>query len=217
MITFAEELLLLALDDEKGKFYSMPFMTLEYALVGAILMELALKNRLETDQEHLIIVNDAPTGDALFDKVLQIISQEPKTLNAKFWIREISKAIPNLKDILLERLIAKGIIKKSEHTILWVFSERCYPTLDDKEVKEVRTRIREIVLSDNIPNPRDIALITLLDTCNLIDKIFSKEELERAEKRIEQIAKMDLIGQALSQAVSDVYKMVNLAVAAEPD
>jgi len=216
MISFAEELLLLALDDEKGKFYSIPFMTLEYALAGAILMELAIQNKIDTDLKHLMLVADEPTGDELFDKVLAIISKEPKTLNAKFWIREISKAIPNLREILLQRLIEKGIITRSEHKILWVFCKRCYPKLDDREIKEVRTRIREIVLSDIIPSPRDIALITLLDTCNLIDKIFTTSELEKAEKRIEQIAKMDLIGQALSQAVSDVYKMVNLAVASAP-
>ncbi|MDY6915534.1 MAG: GPP34 family phosphoprotein, partial [Candidatus Cloacimonadota bacterium] len=57
MVTFAEELLLLALDDEEGKFYSMPFMTFEYALVGAILMELAIKNRIDTDLRHLILVD----------------------------------------------------------------------------------------------------------------------------------------------------------------
>jgi len=49
MLTFAEELLLLALDDEKGVLVQMPIMSFEYGLIGAILMELALMNKIDTD------------------------------------------------------------------------------------------------------------------------------------------------------------------------
>ena len=53
MLTFAEELLLLALDDEKGVLVQMPIMSFEYGLVGAILMELALMNKIDTDLKNL--------------------------------------------------------------------------------------------------------------------------------------------------------------------
>jgi hypothetical protein len=46
--TLADELLLLALDDAKGAVHSAASLALDYGLAGAILMELAINNRLTT-------------------------------------------------------------------------------------------------------------------------------------------------------------------------
>ncbi len=213
MLTFAEELLLLALDDEKGVLVQMPIMSFEYGLIGAILMELALMNKIDTDLKNLILIDEAETGDEIFDKVIRFIKEYPKSKDAKYWVNVICSRIENLKDLLLARLIEKGILKEVEKKILWVFSKRRYPVVDNKEEKEVKTRIRDTILSDEIPDPRDIVLISLVRTCGLMDEIFSPEEIEIANSRIAQIAKMDLIGQAVSKVVNEIQKMVTSAVA----
>ena len=213
MLTFAEELILLTLNDEKGYIINMPFMSLEYGLTGAILMDLALKNKIDTDLENLILIDDKPTGDELFDKVISMIREYPDSKDAKYWVREITKQLQNLKDLLIQRLIEKGILKQVEQKILWVFSKRRYPIINNKEEKEVKTRIRETILNNDIPDPRDIVLISLIKTCSIIDEIFTSEEKKIANNRIDQIAKMDLIGQAVSNAVNEIQRMVTNAVA----
>ena len=45
-LTLADELLLLALDDTKGSVHSAASLALDYGLVGAVLTELTLNNRL---------------------------------------------------------------------------------------------------------------------------------------------------------------------------
>ena len=212
MLTFAEELLLLALDDEKGVLVQMPIMSFEYGLVGAILMELALMNKIDTYLKNLILIEESETGDEIFDRVINFIKEYPDSKDAKYWVNEICSRIDNLKDLLLDRLIEKGILKMVEKKILWVFSKRRYPVVDNKEEKEVKTRIRDTILSDQIPDPRDIVLISLVKTCGLTDEIFSSEEIEKANSRIAQIAKMDLIGQAVSKVVNEIQKMVTSAV-----
>jgi len=49
MLNCAEELLLLSIDDESGAFYRMTNVNLQLALVGALLMDLALRNRIDAD------------------------------------------------------------------------------------------------------------------------------------------------------------------------
>ena len=61
MPTFSEEFLLLALSDPKGGFVREPPERFDNALAGAILMDLALLNRIDTDIDHLILVEAAPT------------------------------------------------------------------------------------------------------------------------------------------------------------
>ncbi len=51
MLRFAEELMLLILDDENGRFARVPDRLMRYALAGGVLMDLALENRIDTDSK----------------------------------------------------------------------------------------------------------------------------------------------------------------------
>ena len=70
MITFPEEIVLLALDDKTGKFIDLPPLAMDQALAGAALLELAFQNRIDTDLSHLTLVNAQPTGEGMLDPLL---------------------------------------------------------------------------------------------------------------------------------------------------
>ncbi len=204
MLSFGEELLLLALDDEKGTIVDKT--SIKYGLVGALLMDLALMNKIDTDLENLMIVDTSPTGDDVLDDVLTQIAQSNRTRTTAYWLVHLSQNSNTIKERLLDRLIQKGILKREEQKILWVFALRRYPVRDDKEEKEVKTRIRQVILSDSIPDSRDVVLISLIKGCYLVDEIFSHKEIDAVKGRLEQIAKMDLIGQTLSEIIESVTR-----------
>ena len=209
MLSFAEELLLLALDDEKGTIIDKT--SIKYGLVGALLMDLALANKIDTDLENLMTVDTSPTGDDILDDVLAQIAQSDKTRTTAYWLVRLSEGSSTIKERVLDRLIQKGILRREEQKILWVFARRRYPVMDDKEEKEVKTRIREVVLSDSIPDSRDVVLISLIKGCYLVDEIFSHEEIDAIRGRIGQIARMDLIGQTLSGIIESVTEAMTTA------
>lgn len=202
MLTFGEELVLLALNDEKGDFgFNLSRMKFENALAGTVLMDLAFLNRIDTDLEHLILVDTTPTGDPLFDAVITLIAAEAGQRNVGDWIQEVRYRHPNLRGAFIQKLVDRGILKQAEQKILWVFKQRRYPVIDNREEKEVKARIRETVLEQVIPDPRDVVLISLMTACDLIDEVFSKEERKKALDRIEQLSRMDLIGQAIFETI----------------
>ena len=49
VLRFAEEIMLLILDDDSGQFARVPKWSLHCALAGGVLMDLALENRIDTD------------------------------------------------------------------------------------------------------------------------------------------------------------------------
>jgi len=67
-------------------------------------------------------------------------------------------------------------------------------------------------LENEIPAPRDIVLISLINICNLKEQIFKKDEMEIAEKRIEKISQMDLIARSVSKAFSQVQNIIAQAI-----
>jgi Golgi phosphoprotein 3 len=201
MPTFSEEFLLLALSDPKGGFVREPPERFDNALAGAILMDLALLNRIDTDIDHLILVEALPTGDALLDKVLAAIREYPDSKSTAYWIEEIRYRIDEFREVLIGRLVARGMVQREDKKLLGIFPQTRYAVPSGSEAREVRERLRKLILSDDIPDPRDILLISLLVSCNLVDRLFSRAETGGVQDRIEQISQMDLIGQAVFKTI----------------
>jgi len=201
MLTLAEDIILLLLDDDTGKLASIDLMTLNYAMAGAVLMDLALRNKIDTDLESLIVADSTPTGLQMLDTYLDKISSENKENNTRYWLTELSNYGEDIVDSALNMLVEKKILKTEEKKILWVIGTRVYPMIDDKEEKEVKRRIIDLLMSDEIPTPQDVVLVSLMDTCSLFTTILSSKEVERLSSRIEQIRKLDLIGQEVTKVL----------------
>ncbi len=203
MLRFAEEIVLLSLRDDDGKFVPVPVTSMQHALAGAVLMDLALENRIDTDPENLILVDSTPVGDSLLDPTLELIAAGEQH-DARYWVEQTARQADEIKELALARLIERGVLEQHEERFLWVFRSRRYPLIDGREEREVKLRILGVLLSDEIPDPRDIVIICLADACGILRHLLTKRELEGVSDRIEQVRKLDLIGQAMSQAIQDI-------------
>lgn len=212
MLNFVEEIVLLALDDKKGKFVDLPPLALDQALAGAVLLELAFQNRIDTDLTHLTMVSDKPTWDRMLDPILQQIAGAKDKKDAKHWVGVISAEGEKIRDGALARLVEKGVLKKEEKKFLWVIPGRRYPMIQNKEEEEVRKRIRRVVVDGEVPSPRDVVIISLASACQLLRTVFGDADLLKYSPRIAEVAKMDLIGQAVSKSVAEVQEAVMRAV-----
>ena len=203
-LRFAEEIMLLLLHDHEGKFARVPGWSLDYALAGGVLMDLALLNRIDTDLTHLLLIDDAPTGDPLLDTTLADIAKAEDRRDARFWVERTAGYAEDIRERALGRLIERGILERRDDRFLWVFRSRRYPVVDGRAEREVKLRIMGVLFSDDIPEPRDVVIICLSDACGILKELLSRREHEQAAARIEQVRKLDLIGQAMSQAISDI-------------
>ena len=212
MLTFAEEILLLLLDDESGELVPAPAWSRQCALAGAVLMDLALQDRIDTDLRKLVVVDPSPTGDDLLDPVLATIVEETGVHDARYWVgRMAEERSDRIQDGALSRLVRRGILESEGGRLLWAFRARRYPTIDGKAEREVKLRIMQVLLGDELPGPRDVVIICLADACRIFARIMSAKEVERARGRIDVVRRMDLIGQAVSRAVRDLEASVAAA------
>ena len=87
-ISLLEEFLLLTLEDEGGQFDTVPGIFLTCGVAGAILMDLSLRGRIDSDLTAVWVVDDTPTNDAVLDRVLAELAAEPNRLSAAAWLRK---------------------------------------------------------------------------------------------------------------------------------
>jgi len=203
MLRFVEEILLLLLRDDGGRFVHVPSWSLDRAMAAGVLMDLAMENRIDTDVKNLILIDKTPTGDSLLDPTLAEIA-DGEQRNAQHWVEQTAKRAEDIRELALARLVESGILEVAEGRFLWVFRSRRYPLVDGKAEREVKMRIMGVLFSDDIPDPRDVVLISLAHACGILREILSKNELEQAAERIEQVRNLELIGQAMTQAIIDM-------------
>lgn len=213
MLTLPEEILLLLLDDETGRFAGPVAgsrllqpdggagpLSRSFVLAGAVLMELALRSKIDTDPEQLVLVDPEPTGDALLDRYLARIAKS-EAKDARAWVADLSQDGAAIEDAALDRLVERGILRRADKTLLWVFKTRRYPMIDGEEEREVRARIFELLEGSEIPSPHDVGLVCLLDACSLFGEILGDAEAQQLAPRIHQIRRLDLIGQAVGRSL----------------
>jgi hypothetical protein len=211
MLSFAEEIVLLLLDEAEGTFVPVPESVFGVVVVGAALMDLAIRNRVDADLEQLMVVDGTPLGDDILDDVLRRLGKPAGDLKITQAIYDTIPYVEDYKSRALARLLAHGILREENGRHLWVFRTRRYPVIDNAEQHEVRTRLRQVLLTDEIPDPRDIVLICLIDACHLLAFVLSPAEIEAAKSRVELLRKMDLIGQAVVKSASEVQAIIRYA------
>ena len=84
--------------------------------------------------------------------------------------------------------------------------------IQNQEEEEVRKRIRKVVVDGEVPSPREVVIISLASACQLLRTVFTDADLLKYSPRIAEVAKMDLIGQAVSKSVAEVQEAVMRAV-----
>ena len=208
MMTVAEEMLLLVLDDTSGTFITEPDININYALAGAVLADLALKGRIEADPDKLFVLDPKPTGDAVQDAVLARIAEADEVQDTAYWVAEIGQRGEEVREHLLSRLVERGILKRVEEKVLWVFETRRYPTIDGREEHEVKKRIMDTLLSEGTPSHKDAVIVSLADACSLFRQMLADRELENLRSRIESIADSETIGVAVGETIRQVRASV---------
>jgi hypothetical protein len=213
MLRFSEEINLLLLDDGGGTFVDLPPHALEFALAGAVLMDLALEGRIDTDPQRLFVVDPTPLGDDLLDPTLARIVASADAHDTAHWIRAVTDQADDIHSRSLDRLIERGILRREEDRFMWVFKSRRYPIVDNSTVREVKLRLMGVLFSEDIPDPRDTLLISLSDVCGIFSSLLSNAELDAAAGRIGQVRKLDLLGREVTSAVREIEASLARAVA----
>lgn len=208
-LSLAEELLLITLDDESGKLLDSikPF-AFDIAVAASLIMELSLKGRLDTDTQKLFVVSSAATGNAILDQALTEIAAEKDSHSTSDWLSRIARNGEGLSERIIESLVSKGVLQLVEKRLLWVLKTRAYPPTSGIEEREVRSRVMQLLNSDDIPNPSDALLIGLLNATGIMSRLLAPSELTRLQSRIDQISNFEEMNRSLSSWIKEARELI---------
>jgi hypothetical protein len=207
-LTLAEQLLLLALDDESGKLLPLPDRALDYALAGAVLADLTRVGRVKVSRDNIEITDSTPVESKPEDfGLLDLIQADVKSLRGA--LSHLAGDAHGLRKRLTDQLVQKGVLREKGKEFLWVFHISRYPLADPTSENAVKQRLRNRIRMKDIPmKEADHVLIALVHVCQLEFLLFSEDEQKSFAQRIEDISKHDMIGRAVTECLTEIQKAI---------
>jgi hypothetical protein len=207
-VALAEELLLLAYDDESGKATGSQI-GLDLAMAAAVLVELALAGRV-VYVDRMIMVRDAtPTGVWIIDEVLARVAADSPHTPAS-WLQRLRHG---LRDRVLADLCARGVIRDVDETTMDFIHLHRYPTVDATVEAAVRARLYKALTTDEVPDERTAALATLAAAARMTPALgLTGNDLAAVHRRLEQISDNAGFTGSVSMEMSTVRPSVALVV-----
>ncbi|MCM0676731.1 GPP34 family phosphoprotein [Micromonospora phytophila] len=209
-VALAEELLLLAYDDETGK-ATMPRISLDLGMAAAVLIELALAGRVAYSEGSLAVVDPTPTGEPVADEVLaRIAADTPHSPSS--WVQRLRHG---LRDRILGDLCRQGVVRDVDETELGFIHVHRYPAVDASVEEEARQRLAAALADGQLPDERTAALATLVVVLRMEPVLgLTGTAAVDARRRLEEIAGGAGFSGNVSLDDSVVRPSVGLVVAA---
>jgi len=208
-----EEILLLALKDEKGTF-DWRAGNYSYAMAGGILAELLLAGRITVeDSKKALVTITMPEflGDPVLDSRLETIRSAKRRKKLRDWVTTFGNK-SGLKHEVARSLCQKGILQLQEHHILSLFRTRRYPELCHERERKIVERLREAIFSEKKDiDARTAILIALANSAGVLSGTFARKELKQRKRRIKAISDGECIGKATKEAIEAVQAAIVVA------
>ena len=212
MLTVNEEFLLLTAGNPDGAATALVVdlpksrLGIKVAMTGGSLMELALRDRIETDVDQLWLRDSSPTGEKAVDDVLARIVAMSQGHAAKGPITEFIKNLEEIDSyqLALDSLNARGLVRQRTQRVFWLFREEHIVVTDLDVVTGIRKRVCDVLFGEEFPSPRDVCLISLLDATRKFRRVVAPERVQQAVEQTKRYVNLDLVGRNVANHVSNM-------------
>jgi hypothetical protein len=159
-------------------------------------MELALWDRIDSDVDRAWVVDSRPTDNPTLDLVLAEMSRPGFPSEMEKVIDALMPLSQQMEEKSLARLRYRGVLVQREARSMLLKKVTRHDVQDASAYNAPRERLRQLLLGDDdLPDPRDVCLVTLANSCGLLDQIVTADELPAATERAARYASLDLFGQ----------------------
>jgi hypothetical protein len=217
MDLIAEDMLLLLLDDRKGKVVGTTHP--QTVLGGAVLIELAMVGAVTVDeresglwrQTKVRVVPGVVPDDEILRTALAIVGE--KVRSAQDLVTRLGKG---LKEELCLRLERRRTVRRQQDRVAGLFPRTRWPAADPTYKESLRAALSAALVQGVTPEPRTAALISLLSAIDRAQKIVDRDGLPAGQvrKRAKEIAQGEWAAKAVRDSIAASTAAVTAAVTA---
>jgi Golgi phosphoprotein 3 len=216
-MSIPEQFLLLTMADSGVGFLNVPADVTSAAFFSAGLMDLALRGKIDRDLDRIWVADPTPVNDESIDILLKEIcdleSRGDRNASSHSSIDTINRFVAAggaLRERVLLRLCTRNVLVAEDVAALWRFKWKRYSVVDKRELMRVRSSFQEAVLNEGLPDPRDVCLMSLVNSAGLLRYLVPMVELNRARRRVSDYIRLEFV----NKDIFDQIEMLEWSVRA---
>ncbi|HEV2345747.1 MAG TPA: GPP34 family phosphoprotein [Actinocrinis sp.] len=198
-MTLAADLLLLAIDPQRRQLRVSE--RLDYALMGADLVELALARRVVMEGDRVLVLDARPTGDRLLDEALASIAAKDRPPRARAWVQAVRKG---LRSDYLGVLTEQRAIRRTPRPFLRFFTVTDLVVLEPGRQAGIKARIDAVASGAAMDDPRGRALAGLAHAAGLSTVLYPGTANRALRKRLQQATRGERVGADVLRATAAI-------------
>lgn len=208
-LLLAEEIFLLSHDDGTGK--GSGALSLDNGLAGALLLDLASEELVVCIGKTLVAVAGTASHSLLASTHAELLrSDKPRT--AQHWVNRLPTALKPLASQVGQSLARQGVLTEQHTKVLGLFRMTRWPEADPAPERDLRDRLRDVLVRNEEPDPRTALLISLLTPLGLVRGLTDTEHRKHAVARAKSIAQAGATATTTSAAVADSVQAAQAAI-----
>ncbi|WFG44952.1 GPP34 family phosphoprotein [Pseudonocardia alni] len=186
-LLLAEEVLLVALDDEAGK---TGWSFSATAVNGALLCDLIACGAVDVDGRKKVRATGTPPAHPGLREIHELVAADRKQRSISHWLSTLNWKFTRPDGPASRRLVADGVLRLEESTLLGLFTYNRLPEADPGPERALRARLHGVLVGGAEPDAHDALLVTLLDAAHLVRPLLTEPGDRKAgTKRARAIAK----------------------------
>jgi hypothetical protein len=198
----AEELLLAALDPERGTVVNSAGQALRVGLSGTLIAELGLSGALVV-QDRRFTVTGPPPVDPLLRSVHEFLAGRSGR-RSRDQVRRLDRAVGCVWSRVVDRLVAERVLGRRRDRVLFVPVTR-HPVLRSELRQAVLERVRAAAAGDGPIDARTAVLLSLSGPCRLLEVVAPDRSTRRhARLRIEQATDLTPVTPAVKAVIAEM-------------
>jgi golgi phosphoprotein 3 len=196
----AEDLLLLAWNADSGRPHGSLSAQLAPAIGGALLLDLALRDRLRMEVD-VPRASARPTGDDLLDDIAQELRDGPRRHKLKRWVSKVGTTAR--RDQVRDRLVAQGLLAPEQRKVLGLFPVNRHRLTEPGAVERLAAEVRRVLAGGHPPDARTTALVALVGATAVLDQLVPRGERAAARDRAKELADSSPVAAAARAVIRD--------------
>ena len=154
---------------------------LRFGLSGAELIRLAAMRRIDIERGKIVVLDPAPTGDALLDAALASMQDHRRPPTAKNWV---ARNRVGLTRRYLDRLVEAGTIRLERRKVLGLLPADHWIVADGERLAQAKARLDAIAYGSGEVTAEQAALAGLASAIGLPRLLYPGSADRAAVKRL---------------------------------
>ena len=100
-------------------------------------------------------------------------------------------------------------MRHEKSKLLWIIDVEKFPMVDSRPQQHASIRLAKAILGDEIPETRDIMLVSIAAPCGLLNFVLSDTMVTLLDPRINMLVNLETISREVIAAIEDLEASMN--------